>query len=115
MTSASVWAGAATMAVFVVGTAPLFSLIGSAANKAAPAWKGRLAAANLARKLVFPQPCPSAPRTLAAALPGSSYPTSDQTVLPENGDVEIDLGTPTADRISCSCAMGMYSGVIPIS
>lgn len=46
MTSGSAWAGAAIMAVFVVGTAPLFTLIGYAANKAATAWKGRLAAAT---------------------------------------------------------------------
>ena len=46
MTSGSAWTGAATMAVFVIGTAPLFTLIGYAANKAATAWKGRLAAAT---------------------------------------------------------------------
>ncbi|MGH8881616.1 MAG: sulfite exporter TauE/SafE family protein, partial [Stackebrandtia sp.] len=46
MTSGSTWAGAATMAVFVIGTAPLFTLIGYAANKAATAWKGRLATAT---------------------------------------------------------------------
>lgn len=46
MTSGSTWAGAATMAVFVAGTAPLFAVIGYAANKAATAWKGRLAAAT---------------------------------------------------------------------
>lgn len=46
MTSGSAWAGAATMAVFLLGTAPLFTLIGYAANKAATAWKGRLATAT---------------------------------------------------------------------
>lgn len=46
MASGSTWAGAATMAVFVAGTAPLFVLIGYAANKAATAWKGHLAAAT---------------------------------------------------------------------
>lgn len=46
MTSGSAWYGAATMAVFVIGTSPLFTLIGYAANKAASAWKGRLATAT---------------------------------------------------------------------
>ena len=46
MTTGSAWQGAATMAVFMIGTAPLFSLIGYAANKAATAWKGRLATAT---------------------------------------------------------------------
>jgi sulfite exporter TauE/SafE len=44
LTSGSVLAGAATMAVFVLGTAPLFTVLGYAARKAATAWRGRLAA-----------------------------------------------------------------------
>ncbi|MEV8511464.1 sulfite exporter TauE/SafE family protein [Dactylosporangium sp. NPDC051484] len=46
LTSGSPWAGAATMAVFVAGTAPLFTVLGYAARKAATAWRGRLAAAT---------------------------------------------------------------------
>jgi sulfite exporter TauE/SafE len=46
LTSGSPWAGAAIMAVFVVGTAPLFTLLGYAARKAVTAWRGRLAAAT---------------------------------------------------------------------
>lgn len=38
--------GAATMAVFVIGTSPLFTLIGYAAHKAATAWKDKLALAT---------------------------------------------------------------------
>ena len=38
--------GAATMAVFVVGTSPLFTLIGYLARKAATAWQGKLALAT---------------------------------------------------------------------
>lgn len=38
-----------------------------------------------------------------------------QTVLPENGDSKIDLGTPKTGRIDYSCAMGMYSGTITVS
>lgn len=43
LTSGSALAGAATMAVFVLGTGPLFAILGYAARKAATAWRGRLA------------------------------------------------------------------------
>lgn len=43
LTSGSAVTGAATMAVFVLGTSPLFALLGYAARKAATAWRGRLA------------------------------------------------------------------------
>lgn len=46
LASGSALTGAATMAVFVVGTSPLFALLGYAARKAATAWRGRLAAAT---------------------------------------------------------------------
>ncbi|MER7007159.1 sulfite exporter TauE/SafE family protein [Dactylosporangium sp. NPDC000555] len=46
LTSGSPWAGAATMAVFVAGTAPLFTVLGYAVRKAATAWRGRLATAT---------------------------------------------------------------------
>jgi sulfite exporter TauE/SafE len=46
LTSGSPAAGAATMAVFVAGTSPLFALLGYAARKAATAWRGRLALAT---------------------------------------------------------------------
>ncbi|GAA3137539.1 sulfite exporter TauE/SafE family protein [Kribbella aluminosa] len=44
LTSGSAWVGAATMAVFVLGTGPLFAVLGYAARMAATAWRGRLAA-----------------------------------------------------------------------
>ncbi|MGH3821241.1 MAG: sulfite exporter TauE/SafE family protein [Pseudonocardiaceae bacterium] len=44
LTTGSALAGAATMAVFVLGTSPLFAVLGYAARKAATAWRGRLAA-----------------------------------------------------------------------
>lgn len=182
MTSGSAWAGAATMAVFVVGTAPLFTLIGYAANKAATAWKGRLAAATGIVVLISGlyalnggltlMDSPFAAKYLRAALGGepavadsSTVTVADgqqtgvitvspgryspanlaikagvpttlvfrsanargcvaalvipslgvQTVLPENGDSKLDLGTPKAGRIDYSCAMGMYSGTITVS
>ncbi|MBQ0906836.1 sulfite exporter TauE/SafE family protein [Micromonospora sp. U21] len=43
LTSGSALSGAATMAVFVIGTSPLFAIIGYAARRAAAAWQGRLA------------------------------------------------------------------------
>ncbi|MGH3713209.1 MAG: sulfite exporter TauE/SafE family protein [Micromonosporaceae bacterium] len=46
VTSGSWWAGAATMAVFVLGTSPLFAILGYAARRAATAWRGRLAVAT---------------------------------------------------------------------
>lgn len=46
LTSGSAAAGAATMAVFVVGTAPLFTVLGYAFRRAARAWRGRLAVAT---------------------------------------------------------------------
>ena len=44
LASGSAVAGAATMAVFVVGTSPLFAVLGYAARRAAIAWRGRIAA-----------------------------------------------------------------------
>ena len=43
LTSGSALSGAATMAVFVIGTSPLFAILGYAARRAATAWRGRLA------------------------------------------------------------------------
>ena len=43
LTSGSALAGAATMAVFVLGTGPLFAVLGYTARKAVTAWRGRLA------------------------------------------------------------------------
>lgn len=43
LTTGSPWQGAAIMAVFVIGTSPLFAALGYLARKAATAWRGRLA------------------------------------------------------------------------
>lgn len=43
LTTGSPWQGAAVMAVFVVGTGPLFAVLGYVARKAATGWRGRLA------------------------------------------------------------------------
>ena len=44
LASGSPLTGAATMAVFVIGTSPLFAILGYAARKAVTVWRGRLAA-----------------------------------------------------------------------
>lgn len=41
--------------------------------------------------------------------------TSFETELPVTGDTIVDLGRPTPRRISYTCSMGMYRGVIEIS
>jgi uncharacterized protein len=46
LASGSPWQGAAIMAVFIVGTSPLFAVLGYAARKAATLWRGRLVAAT---------------------------------------------------------------------
>ncbi|BDT85568.1 MULTISPECIES: sulfite exporter TauE/SafE family protein [Nocardia] len=46
LASGSPWWGAAIMAVFVLGTSPLFAVLGYAARVAATAWRGRLALAT---------------------------------------------------------------------
>lgn len=46
LASGSAFWGAATMAVFVIGTSPLFAVLGYAARVAATVWRGRLALAT---------------------------------------------------------------------
>lgn len=46
LASGSPWQGAAIMAVFVIGTSPLFAILGYAARRAANLWRGRLVAAT---------------------------------------------------------------------
>ncbi|SFN29794.1 Uncharacterized conserved protein [Nocardia asteroides] len=46
LASGSAWWGAAIMAVFVLGTSPLFAILGYAARVAATVWRGRLALAT---------------------------------------------------------------------
>jgi sulfite exporter TauE/SafE len=46
LASGSALSGAAIMGVFVLGTAPLFAVLGYAARRAATAWRGRLAVAT---------------------------------------------------------------------
>jgi sulfite exporter TauE/SafE len=109
MTSGSAWAGAATMAVFVVGTAPLFTLIGYAANKAATAWKGRLATATGIVVLISGlyalnggltlMDSPFAAKNLRAAFGGEPAIADSSTVTVANGQ-QTGVITVTSGRYS---------------
>ncbi|MDH6244028.1 sulfite exporter TauE/SafE family protein [Mycobacterium sp. OTB74] len=46
LASGSPWRGAAIMAVFIIGTSPLFAALGYLARKTATVWQGRLVAAT---------------------------------------------------------------------
>lgn len=139
MTSGSAWAGAVTMGVFVLGTAPLFTLIGYAANKAATAWKGRLAAATGAVVLLAGlytlnggltlMDSPLAAKNLSASL-GINQPAvaDDSTVAVANGrqtavinvtpgryqpaNLALKAGLPTTLVFRAQDAFGCISGLV---
>lgn len=123
LTSGSWVGGAATMAVFVIGTSPLFTLIGYLALKAVTTWKNRLAIAtgvvllgmglyafnggltilgsplaarSLASTLGFEE-APADASTVTAAADGSTQ-TAVITVSPGSyspGNVLVKAGVPT--------------------
>jgi uncharacterized protein len=113
LTSGSPAAGAATMAVFVAGTSPLFALLGYAARKAATAWRGRLALATGALVVVMGlltlngglelagSPL-AASRVLAAFSSNPSGQTTSATTVAD-GHQTIEI-TATADGYSPSTA-----------
>jgi hypothetical protein len=96
------------MAVFVLGTSPLFALLGYAARKAATAWRGRLALATGLAVVVMGlltlngglelAGSPLAASRLMVAVTGPGNPTnstaSDTTV--ENGRQTVTI-TATSD------------------
>lgn len=106
LTAGSAPAGAATMAVFVLGTSPLFALLGYAVRKAATAWRGRLAAATglalLALGLITVNGgleaagSPLAVSRLAANLATASASTPGATSTITNGRQTIAI-TASAD------------------
>lgn len=117
LASGSALAGAATMAVFVLGTSPLFALLGYAARRAATAWRGKLALvtgiAVVAMGLyTSPRRWSCGPKTLRvrAVVPGPEprrrggparsgrHPHRPRVLQP--GEVRY------------SCGMGMYIGTI---
>lgn len=177
LASGSPWRGAAIMAVFVVGTSPLFAILGFAARRVAGLWRGRLvvatgavilamglytlngglelanspvAASHLVRSFSAVAPAGDTSTTITSdghqqivitasdngysprvSRISAGHPTTlvvhsvgatgcvrtfvvngTQTVLPENGDTRIDLGTPSVGDLRYSCGMGMYTGII---
>lgn len=91
VTSGSPLAGAATMAVFVIGTSPLFAALGYLARKAATTWQGRLATiTGIAVLLVGLY-------TLNTGLVRAGSPFNAESVAQAAG---IISEPPTADTVS---------------
>ncbi|GGO84982.1 hypothetical protein GCM10011584_03840 [Nocardioides phosphati] len=104
-TTGSAWRGAATMAVFVIGTAPLFALIGYTANIAATAWKGRLA---MGTGLVV----------LAAGLYtlNGGLTLVDSPLAARNLSRTLGIGQPALpDSSTVTMANGTQTGVITVT
>jgi hypothetical protein len=99
LTSGLALSGAAIMAVFVLGTAPLFALLGYAARRAATAWRGRLA---LATGLVV---VAMGVYTLNGALELAGSPLAASRVAQA-------IGTAPADVSSVSTQGGLQQVVI---
>jgi sulfite exporter TauE/SafE len=105
LTTGSAWTGAATMAVFVLGTSPLFAVLGYLARKAATAWRGRLAIitgiAVVAMGLytfnggleLAGSPWAASRLTHTAASAGS--PSSDPAVSTEDGKQTVTITAST--------------------
>ncbi|MGH3736304.1 MAG: sulfite exporter TauE/SafE family protein [Micromonosporaceae bacterium] len=106
VTSGSPLRGAAVMAVFVIGTSPLFAALGYLARKAATSWQGRLATITglivlllglytLNTGLVRAD-SPVTGKTLAQAVGLISEPPTDETVtLAADGNQEVVLTATT--------------------
>ncbi|MGI8816449.1 MAG: sulfite exporter TauE/SafE family protein [Pseudonocardia sp.] len=76
LTSGSAAAGAATMAVFVIGTSPLFALLGYAARTAATAWRGLATRSSRSSPPATATPHPPAPPERASRPASSCAPTT---------------------------------------
>lgn len=138
LASGSALQGAAIMAVFVIGTSPLFALLGYAARKAATAWRGRLSLVTglvvLALGLYTLNGglelagSPLAASRIAAAM--TAEPADDSVVQVANGrqvvtitartgayspdNVEVKAGLPTTLVVKSANAQGcVRSFVIP--
>jgi hypothetical protein len=110
LTSGSWVAGASTMAVFVIGTSPLFTLIGYAAHKAVTTWKHRLALATGVVLVALGSytlnggltilDSPLATKNLATSL-GFKPPTADAST--------VDTAADGAQTAIITVAPGSYS------
>lgn len=105
LASGSAPSGAAVMAVFVLGTSPLFALLGYTARRAATAWRGRLA---LGTGLVVVAMglytlngglelagSPLAASRVAAAITPASPPAGTSTVSTVNGRQQVVITART--------------------
>ncbi|WP_026240189.1 urease accessory protein UreH domain-containing protein [Parafrankia discariae] len=141
LASGSVLAGAATMGVFVLGTGPLFAVLGYAARRAATVWRSRLAvvtglvvlamglytlngglqlagsplaAGRLAETLGLSQP-PAADTSAASTAEGRQ--TVEITARADSyspGNVQVQAGVPTTLVVHSDNVQGcIRSFVIP--
>lgn len=101
LTSGSALRGAATMAVFVVGTSPLFAVLGYAARKAVTAWRGRLSTATGLVVLL-----------LGLYTFNSGLELSGSGLAASRLTETMGLGTPQATAASVSTADGRQVAVL---
>ncbi|WP_439659456.1 urease accessory protein UreH domain-containing protein [Lentzea sp. HUAS TT2] len=93
LASGSALSGAATMAVFVLGTGPLFAILGYAARKAATAWKGRLAVVTGLVVLVMGL------YTLNGGLELSGSPLAASRIAQSVGSADAPADTASASEV----------------
>jgi sulfite exporter TauE/SafE len=103
LASGSAWQGAAIMAVFVIGTSPLFAILGYAARKAATLWRGRLVAATGIAVIA------TGLYTLNGGLELAGSPLAASRIL------ETVSGTATADTATTTVTDGHQEVVITAS
>lgn len=138
VTTQSPLAGAVTMAVFVIGTSPLFAVIGYAARKATGAWQGRLAtatglvilgvglwtlnggltvvdsplaAANLTRTLGFSAP-PATASTVTTEAGRQTAVLTAVTGAYTPANIQVTAGVPTTLTVRAQAATGCVRAFI---
>ena len=89
LTSGSALMGAATMAVFVLGTGPLFAVLGYAARKLATAWRGRLGVVTGLAVLVMGL------YTLNGGLELAGAPFAASRIVEASADAPVDTAAVT--------------------
>ncbi|MCX4632437.1 sulfite exporter TauE/SafE family protein [Streptomyces sp. NBC_01443] len=100
VTSGSALTGAAVLAGFVLGTGPLFAVLGFFLRSAAKLWQGRLTLVTATNN--------TGGCIRAFVIPDLGI----QKILPTTGTATIDLGNRKPGRLDYTCGMGMYAGQI---
>jgi sulfite exporter TauE/SafE len=103
LATGSPFQGAAIMAVFVIGTSPLFAILGYAARKAATVWRGRLVAATGVAVIAMGL------YTLNGGLELAGSPLAASRIL------ETVSGTATADTTTTTVTDGHQEIVVTAS